>query len=165
MDYNSTVNQSIKDKFVSLHVYLCVNVLIDDLKDEVRQEMYDEFSNYWMYNVDGEDVTPDQLSEMISELEQKLDEATTDEEIKSIEERIDELNNLESEPQEIFEYWAVSSFLADKLKANGHCIWYNGQNYIWGRTTTGQAILLDYCISQICEEMQILEGQENQWNV
>ena len=36
---------------------------------------------------------------------------------------------------------------------------------VWGRATTGQAILLDGVISEICSDMEILEGQANEWNV
>lgn len=69
----------------------------------------------------------------------------------------------EEEPQEIFEWWAVSRWLYEKLKAHGAPVYGDGFNHYWGRTTTGQAIMLDGIISDICKEMEILEGQANSW--
>ena len=63
--------------------------------------------------------------------------------------------------QEVFEWWMVSSYLCEKLKEKG-CPIIEYEN-IWGRTTTGQAILLDYVITEICSEMEILQGQKYSW--
>ena len=63
--------------------------------------------------------------------------------------------------QEVFEWWMVSSYLCEKLKEKG-CPIIEYEN-IWGRTTTGQAILLDYVITEICAEMEILQGQKYSW--
>ena len=67
---------------------------------------------------------------------------------------------------EIFEHWTVSGFLARKLAKHGHRVLddFFGLT-IWGRPTSGQAILLDGVISDICEGMEILEGQRNEWKV
>ncbi len=78
-----------------------------------------------------------------------------------VESLIEEYNNLEDEPQEIYEWWLVSSYLCEKLKAKGQPV-IEEQN-IWGRCTTGQAILLDYVIGKIAQDMEILEGQKNEW--
>jgi hypothetical protein len=65
---------------------------------------------------------------------------------------------------DIYEHWIVSDFLADKLENHGHRVLkdFFGMT-IWCRPTTGQAILLDYVISAICEEMEILDGQKYSW--
>lgn len=68
------------------------------------------------------------------------------------------------EHKEIYEWWEVTSWLADELAKYGECVIRNSQKKYWGRTTTGQAILLDYVISRIAEDMEILEGQENDWS-
>ncbi|RYC69591.1 hypothetical protein [Spirosoma sordidisoli] len=75
----------------------------------------------------------------------------------------DEVNMEAGEEYEVYEWWAVSGWLYRKLKAAGYPVLDGGSVYLWGRTTTGQAILLDSAISQICIEMGILEGQSNQW--
>lgn len=55
----------------------------------------------------------------------------------------------ESEPQEIYEWWLVSDWLADKLAERGHPVCRNYALGLWGRCTTGQAIALDHGIQEI----------------
>jgi hypothetical protein len=82
---------------------------------------------------------------------------------------IDDIENMyiedeetgESEMQEVFSWFIVSEFLAEKLKEKGEPI-INDEN-IWGRGTFGQAISLDYVITEICAEIEILENQEYSW--
>lgn len=58
----------------------------------------------------------------------------------------------ESEPREVYEWWAVSDFLASRLLERGACI-YNGPDaQLWGRCATGQAIALDSVIQDIAVE-------------
>lgn len=77
----------------------------------------------------------------------------------------DEYYQLDEEPAEIYEWWAVSRWLGDKLKEQG-CVVIDswGKSY-WGRECTGQAISLDGCIFNIAKDMQILKGMENEWSV
>jgi hypothetical protein len=78
--------------------------------------------------------------------------------------KIETLEDMEfNQIQEIYEYWIVSDFLAGKLEEQGEIIIENYGLTIWGRQTTGQAILLDSCISQVCYDMEILENQSIQW--
>jgi len=61
--------------------------------------------------------------------------------------------NVDPHQTEIFEHWIVSGWLAEKLEAKGHVIEKDFFGLIiWGRPTTGQAILLDYDIQQIAIE-------------
>jgi hypothetical protein len=73
------------------------------------------------------------------------------------------IEELEYEPAEIFEWWIVTGRFYEKLKEKGQPVLEWGNNYYWGRCTTGQAILLDYVVSQIAEDMEILEGQSYSW--
>lgn len=57
------------------------------------------------------------------------------------------------EPQEIFEWWLVSSWLGRKLLIEGEPIIDNGYGIWWGRTTTGQAISMDYVINTIYDDI------------
>jgi hypothetical protein len=54
------------------------------------------------------------------------------------------------ESPEILEYWAVSSWLADKLRERGEAVASAYQD-IWGRCTSGQAIRLDGVIRGIAK--------------
>lgn len=52
--------------------------------------------------------------------------------------------------REIFEHWIVSPWLADKLEAEGERIDKDFAGLcVWGRTTTGQAISMDYVMERI----------------
>ena len=56
-------------------------------------------------------------------------------------------------PQEIFEWWLVSPWLGKKLLLEGDPVIDNGYGVWWGRTTTGQAISLDYIIEKVFEDV------------
>jgi hypothetical protein len=88
----------------------------------------------------------------------------TEKQADHIQDDIDTLKAAESQPQEVFEWWAVSEYLADQLKAKGEVIGEIGRTHIWGRCAAGQAILLDGAIGQIAEDMEILAGQANDWS-
>jgi hypothetical protein len=187
---NDGKNQSIKQKFVGQHVFCNVGSLVEyclskGFEDSDSPVNLDEIENYYSYpeyngefaSFDGgtdeerqteierlRDLQSD-LYDKIQELEDQNSQAahSLEQQRTQIEDEITELENLESESQEIFEWWAVSEFLYRKLKEQGYCVVDTGSCYVWGRTTTGQAILLDYVITKICADMGILEGQENSW--
>jgi hypothetical protein len=179
---NDGKNQRIKGDFVGKHVFCNVGSLVEFCIQNVDGDspvQYDDIENlysYPEYNGEyarfdgGSEEQRDEEVERLRDLQSDLfDQITpeTEEEIEAkreaIENEISDLENLDSEPAEIFEWWAVSDFLYRKLKENGYCVVDAGSCYVWGRTTTGQAILLDYVITKICADMGILEGQENEW--
>lgn len=53
-------------------------------------------------------------------------------------------------PMEVLEWWSVDEHFAELLERQGECVAYDvwGIDAIWGRTTSGQAVYLDYCIEQ-----------------
>lgn len=73
-------------------------------------------------------------------------------------------SDVETEPQEIYTWYRVSGFLYNKLLEYGEPVLDGPNGYYWGRGTFGQAILLDWVISQICADMEILEGQAHDWS-
>ena len=59
----------------------------------------------------------------------------------------------EDEYIEALEHWIISDWLADKLEAKGEMILKDFYGLtIWGRTCSGQAILLDGVIQEIAKE-------------
>jgi hypothetical protein len=187
---NSSKNQEIKGKFVGREIYCNVNSLVEYCLNKSHEDsdspvQFDELENYYTYpewsvkllgetlSFDGgteEDKETfleefDRLEEESQELldKEEISEATHERNLELIAEAKDEFNELEQEPQEVFEWWAVSGYLYDKLKELGHVVVDTGSCKVWGRTTTGQAILLDYVITRICADLGILEGQENEW--
>lgn len=185
---NSSENQSIKSKFVGMHVYcnvnsLCEYIINKGFEDSNAPFSLDDLYNYYSYPeyigkyasfYGGNDNERKEEIERLKESAHVLvnnpkwgfNESLTrsiDDQVLEIESEINELESLEVEPVEIFEWWAISQYLFEKLKDLGCCVVDAGSCYIWGRTTTGQAVLLDHCISKICAEMEILEGQSNSW--
>jgi len=55
----------------------------------------------------------------------------------------------DDEPQEIYEWWIVDSWLLEELKKENEPVLENDYGEWWGRTTTGQAIFLDGIIERI----------------
>jgi len=173
---NSTTNQNIKSRFINQHVLCNVNTMTEFIisrsyeGDDNTPFTFEDIENYYSYpEYNGKHVqfgggTEEDRSnelEAAKELLNTFEEQEKEEEASELENEIQELEDLESEAQEVFEWWKVSNYLLEKLKALGHPV--IEEENIWGRCTTGQAILLDYSITQISAEMEILEGQPNSW--
>jgi hypothetical protein len=130
---------------------------ISDMENEI-EEYKDQLDDD---EAEGIVLRSKEIRANINDLECELEELL---ELRSdIEDDITEIEYMDSEPAEIFEWWIVSSFLVDKLKRMGHPVLE--QENIWGRCTSGQAIYMDYAIRQIAENMEILCGQRYQWTV
>jgi hypothetical protein len=56
-----------------------------------------------------------------------------------------------AEPEEVYEWWLVSRQLARSLVQVGECVLYNDYGCWWGRTCTGQAILMDGVMQRVAE--------------
>ena len=176
-DFNSTKNQSIKSRFVEREVLCCASYLMDNVfkagelnnNREIELPTYEDVTNFWQYPeyngtyANFECGTEDEKNTEIARLEDLISEYDDTDISEQIQNEIDELNDLESEPAEIYEWWIVTNWLAEKLEIQGQCILEYANMHFWGRQTTGQAILLDRVISRICEGMEILEGQPNEW--
>jgi len=163
---NSIENQKIKGDFVNREVYCCASSLIYQLqqdghytdeimefslKDELREEdLKDEIREY--YKKELKEYLKDRFTE-----ETSLEVLDT-EELKDL---ADDLNiDIDNfiEPEEALEHWIVSDWLADKLEAYGELITKDFLGLtIWGRTCSGQAIMLDWVISKICNDLDMLK--------
>lgn len=147
IEHNSSKNQEIKGKFVQREVYLNMNGWVEDYQKN-NECWFDEMQNLYL--------SDQQILDNDTYYTNKMNDEEKEEYIQSIKDNGEDI-------QEIFEYWAVSSFLYEDLKKLGEPVAEINNTYIWGRTCTGQAILLDSVISNICEGMEILEGQSNSW--
>ena len=65
----------------------------------------------------------------------------------------DRIANTE-EYDEVFEWWLVTPYIAELLKGNGEIILADYDCYWWGRTTTGQALWMDYMIQKIAQQTE-----------
>lgn len=173
-DHNTPNNQDIKRRMIDREGFLCQSALVsatlekwdNDLftwDDVVGGENYsvELSSGWWEGNAAERDAKIDELRE---ELDCELSSPdTTREKWEQLENDISLLENADGE-REIFEWWACSSWMIKKLKEQGEAILETDFGDWWGRQTTGQAILLDGCISRIAFDMEILECQENDWS-
>lgn len=60
---------------------------------------------------------------------------------------------IEPYDREVYEHWAVSNWLARRLKENGEKVLRFDNFEVWARCTTGQAISIDDVIETITREM------------
>lgn len=169
-NYNSSVNQEIKSKFVNREVYSCVSFLVHELsqKEEYLDELGPVLSqdNWESAALDFLDsTTKGQLLENIDFGGKDYSYATLKGLKRVIRKEIDyqdfcECFNLEPCVTEAYEHWIVSEYLANKLEEHGEMIIYDFLGLtIWGRACAGQSIKLDHVISEICDDLGIL--QEN----
>lgn len=168
MDFNSVENQEIKGQFVRQHVLTCFSYEMDAILkasschhkfgDGVDLPTYEDIENI------DEEICPKCGSSDIYKVAEADKPAPNDDcfECGSCG-VLQENDELDHQPKEIYEWWIVTEFLYRKLKTQGQTVLEWGNNCYWGRTTTGQAILLDHVISVICEEMEILDGQKYSW--
>jgi len=147
---NSSINQKIKDKFVSREVLTCFS---SEMQEVLKHDIvsYEDIENCY------EDVCP----------ECGHDELYYDEEKQAYYcDACDEtFEDPDQQPVEIYEWWIVTDYLCRKLSEKGQPVLEWGNNCYWGRCCTGQAILLDSVISEICSDMEILEGEKNEWKI
>ena len=188
----SIKRQFVEREVISLATSLVEYILKQHDYSDDAPFSWDDVENLYMYpersiNVDGENFyfyggSEEDKEEFIVELE-KLEEEYQDkfkndpvtdtswnndnseitEICKTIDKAISEFEELETEPQEVYEWWIVSDFLYNKLKDHNEVVLTDGYLTFWGRSCSGQAILLDNVISEICNEMEILDGQKYSW--
>lgn len=78
-------------------------------------------------------------------------------------ESLEEARNSGQDIKEPLEWWFVTEYFYNKLKDKNEVVYNSDYGYLWGRTTSGQAILLDNVIQEIASEMEILAGQQYSW--
>lgn len=187
IDFDSADNQQIKRDFVNREVYFNLNSMVDYIlkkgfEDPDAPFSYDDL-NMERFSYNGsfmafDEITRQQKDEAKDELEQLIEQINCSDEgvveiieedgfdyltagvyssdqIDRIQEEIEEIDDLEGKYVEVLEWWAVSDFLARQLEKRGEVI--IDSECIWGRRTSGQAILLDWVITDICNELELLK--------
>ena len=185
-DCDSIANQRIKSKYVGDNVQACVSSMVEYILrhadgDENAPFTHDDVENLFVPICPdcGSDSGFEEASTSIcevcgQEIEDYADSCAVcgpNTETESVDGHkcidcglfVESVDNLDTEPQEVYEWWVVTSWLLDELRKRGEVV--IPHENIWGRTCTGQAIKLDGIISAICSDMGILEGQRNEWKV
>lgn len=79
-----------------------------------------------------------------------IDLITNDDEYREVAQEYD----IEPYTHEVYEHCVVDSWFAERLRESGEIVFDFCDFTIWGRCTTGQAILLDYVVQQIAKEQK-----------
>lgn len=173
------INQRICAKFVADEVIACVSDMVEinygedipnkysvDHEDVSNLYRYPEYYGTYAKFEGGGDYARDEEIERLTQLqEEKRSEGIyilSADQVEKIADEIDDLKRLELEEAEIFEWWIVTSWLGRKLEEKGYPVVERSMGWLWGRTTTGQSISIDYVIREICQDMEFLYGQKNE---
>jgi len=170
-DFNSSKNQTIKGQFVEREICACISDMAEYLfsYDGDKYADWDEWENIYVTRCQECGEIVDEWKEVdendIEHLEEDIADEYLDYGVKCPHCGAIHEEEPEPETQEILEYWIVSPWLGEKLKDKGEPVLERWGGWIWGRTCSGQAILLDNVISEICYDLEILEGQLYEWNI
>lgn len=172
-NYDSSINQRIKDKLVEREVYACVSDMVGDLmRAEVEGWGYEEFENTFYYacpdceSSNVREATEDDISTILESFDGDYEADDIDVSEFYICEMCQKailVEDLEGEFFEPLEFWIVSSMFGKDLKRRGEVVMERYGGWIWGRQATGQAISLDEIINEIAKDMEILDGQKYSW--
>lgn len=139
------------EQFVRNEVIICASSLVAEILSKNETEDFyhlmgtDNYESAVLDNLDEEDTKAvledygvDSLDDLDSEDYQNIANEY----------------NIDPYYEEVFEYWAVSNFLAKELQERGEIVEkdFFGIN-VWGRCTTGQSITLDYVIRSIVTDL------------
>ncbi len=156
-NWNLPKNQEIKAQFVEREVTACASQLINELSDN---DAYRELISEEFYSTPDWDCMKDNFIGNLDEDEEKeICKHFSVENITEIgEQELCEYADVDFEYLKPMEFWIVSPWLGRKLKEYGEIVSFDFFSFtIWGRCSSGQAILLDEVISRICEELEMLE--------
>lgn len=150
----SSPSQEDLQKFVDREIYACQSSLVEEMllcsdklsRSECSLPEFEDIRNYYIYTCPecGD-------SETTSSFELVTDKSRKKGEIEyccpSCKKELEEEPELEH--QEIFEWWLCSDWLLDKLEERGQPVLRSDLGSWWGRTCTGQSIILDSVIEDI----------------
>jgi len=187
---SSAVNQRVVGDLVHREVICCISSTVSALlkvASECHSEdfSYDDMLNLCERRADNSERI-DEIMERLDEIDSEIADAEKErdgektpvrrvriaekmlKELESekskLEDEKQELEVEQDEPSEVYEHWNVSRYFARKLAEHGEVTGDLLDFTVWGRCCTGQAVLLDYVVCVIAAEMQILEGQRNDWS-
>jgi hypothetical protein len=143
------------EKFVRNEIIANMSLIVPEIiKAQDNEEDYynlysqeDYYSAIIEYNFDEEEE-----KELLEEwdIETIEDLTATESDLYDIANRY----NIDPIIHEVYEYYSVSGFLADRLETEGEIVERDFFGHtIWGRCTTGQSVTLDYVIRKIVTDL------------
>jgi hypothetical protein len=175
-DYNSSTNSRILSELVRREVLHCVSATVSHLislgeEFDDAETLYEltsrpQYTHEFEYECEcGHDWSvmneePEDLIELadVGEGEQQCNCPSCGALVSP-----SDVSAYEADPIEALEFWAVSSYFAEKLAEQGEMVAEVLDFHVWGRTTSGQQIAADDVVGRIAEGMEILDGQVYSW--
>lgn len=179
MTYNSAKNQEIKQQLVTREIITNASQMMQELSktlgdnedylnivvgydyetpviDYIENEMSNVEAMQYLVNDNGSmPGTGSAKSQLLKYVE--LSQYPEDYEEFALE------FDIEPDTKEPLEFWIVTDYFGKRLQEKGEIVGEFMGFTIWGRCTSGQAIMLDCVISEIAKDMEILEGMANSW--
>lgn len=94
------------------------------------------------------DISVEGMNE--KQLREALKNAIEGEEIDGLDDWREKVrDNAWDHQAEVYEWWRVTKWLADNLESIGECVLDNNYGTWWGRTCTGQGLIMDGTLQQI----------------
>lgn len=168
--------QKLADDLIRNNVTACQSSLVDMLiEKQVEGFAHDDIENSYYTDKEGagyyltNDCDVDEVIDYINEKHNRRikNDLYTTSQIESVKGFVEICDDEElqdvcdhfkfydlEKPQEIFEWWLVSDWFADKLRAINEPILSNDYGTWWGRTCTGQSISCDYNIQMLACEIE-----------
>lgn len=149
---DTTPTQQQLDTFVNLHIIYSQTGLVQQLFEEnfLNLDLIENFYFNPCTECGGEIQSRLFSNDFNHDLTEKY-QCTNCEQIYST----DEYEELPTECKEVYEWYIVSDWLLEQLEKNNQPILKTDYQNYWGRTTTGQAISLDYVIEKIYTDNNI----------
>lgn len=150
--------------YITREILCCDSMLISDLLSSYSREhetnnavdafSYDNITNAYDYSdnrllahiENNDDKEP--IKQYLSDNNHISVRELSSNELRELADILD----YDAEPQEIFEWYRVTEWLAKELEAVGEPILDNTYGYWWGRTCCGQMIIADDTIQQIAKK-------------
>ena len=112
------------------------------------EDFFENVENLYEYEFNGDTYTEEEYLNRLEELQERVEglECTEADKVE-----LEAFEDLESEPVEVMQWFAVSERLYRWLKEEGEVVLDSEDCYIWGRVGCGQGIAQDYVIQKIIE--------------
>lgn len=128
-------------QFVDNEVLCCVTSMIEELQG---------YQADWtcLYEMDNQQLTDEECLKHYNDQGYHQEPTDTDEM------KIEHIRDNREDEREPLEYHIVTKWFYEKLKENNEVVFTNDFNYFWGRTTSGQMIMMDSIIETIYIKVQ-----------
>ncbi len=133
-------------RFIDNDIYACQSTLVEE---SLNQGIFsnDDIENLYR-PFDGRLLSPS-ICTLCKNEEERLDSETGE---------CHECYEDTIKAQEIYEWWLISNWLAERLKKLGEPVLDNNFGTWWGRCCTGQAIYMDSVIGMIYDDVMSYTG-------